>query len=113
MKKIILSLAAMLTFGIASAQIDPAQPQQTQPDPAKGVEPDTKNKVDTKVDVPIDPATQNSQTGVIDDTQPRKDELKTRDHVKSTPDPAIVKDKTTADTKSRKATKTRKRVKNQ
>lgn len=84
-----LSLAALLTFSIASAQIDPAQPQQTQPDPVKAAEPDSKNRVDTKLDVPIDPSTKDA----TDDRQLRKDELKTEDHVKSTPDPSIVKDK--------------------
>jgi hypothetical protein len=90
MKKIFLSLAAMLTFGIASAQISPAQPQQTQPDPANtATDANTKAKKDANVqnDV-VNP----SAAPQGNDVQPRKDELKTRDHVKSTPDPSTVKD---------------------
>mgnify|MGYP005846349779 CR=1 FL=1 len=107
MKNLILSLAALFSVSVATAQINTTQPQQTQPDPVKGVEPDSKTKADPAVAVPIDPQTTKDQTGVIDDTQPRKDELKTRDHVKSTPDSDIVKDKD----KPRK-TKTRKRTTN-
>jgi hypothetical protein len=107
MKKIILSIAAILTFSIASAQIDKDQPQQTQPDPVNGVEPDTKNKADQSVDVPIDPQTLEEQKSQNHD--PMKDELKTEDHMKSTPDPSIVKDKTKED--SKKATDRNKKKK--
>ena len=89
MKKLILSLAAILTFSIASAQIDPEQPQQTQPDPVKGIEPGGKNKADPDVDVPIDTETMENR----EDKDPLKDEIKTKGHVKSTPDPDVVKDK--------------------
>lgn len=106
MKKLILSLAAILTFSIASAQIDPDQPQQTQPDPVKGVEPDSKNKADRDVDVPIAPETMENS----EDKDPLKDELKTKDHVKSTPDPAIVKDKKNED--ERPSEKRRKKRRN-
>ena len=109
MKRLILSMAAMLTFGIASAQIDPAQPQQTQPDPVQRVEPDSKNKADTKINVPIDPATTKDQNGITDPKPSRKDELKTVDHIKSTPDPDIVKDK---EKKPVKETKKRKKTRN-
>jgi len=92
MKRLMLALAAMLTFGVASAQINPAQPQQTQPDPADAVAPaDAKNTADKKVDVQVD-ATSRQET-TVDGVQPRKDEIKTEDHVKSTPDPSTVQDK--------------------
>jgi len=108
MKKIILSLASMLTFSIATAQIDPVQPQQTKPDAVQGVEPDSKNKADTKIAVPLETRADKDNTGVINDRQQRKDEIKTDEHVKSTPDPAVVKDKeerTRKTTKSKKATR--------
>jgi hypothetical protein len=105
MKKLIMSLAAILTFGIASAQIDPEQPQQTQPDPVKGVEPDSKNKADRDVDVPIDPQTIETRK----DKDPLKDELKTKDHVKSTPDPAVVKDEKDEEEKPRDKRKKKRR----
>lgn len=95
MKKIFLSLAAMLTFGIASAQISPTQPQQTQPDPVNTTNPaNPKKDTNVKNDV-LDPAKPLQGNEV----PPRKDELKTRDHVKSTQSPATVKD--SADTRKK------------
>ena len=82
--------AAMLAFGVASAQIDPAQPQQTQPDPASAAAADKKNAADTTIDVQTDATTRQKTTA--DGVQPRKDEIKTENHVKSTPDPSIVKE---------------------
>jgi hypothetical protein len=88
MKKIILSMAAVLTFGIASAQVPPSQPQQTQPDPNATTTPDRPKK-DTNVQNDVVDPTRAPQGNEV---QPRKDELKTRDHVKSTPSPAITRD---------------------
>ena len=45
MKKLLFSIAAVFTFSIASAQVLPKQPQQTQPDAAKDVKADDKNKL--------------------------------------------------------------------
>lgn len=106
MKKLILSLAAVLTVSIASAQIDPDQPKQTQPDPVQGIEPDSKNKADQDVDVPIHPETIENRK----DKDPLKDEIKTKDHVKSTPDPSIVKDRENKEAKP--VNKRRKKSKN-
>lgn len=101
MKKIMITLGAILTFGIASAQVPPSQPQQTQPDPVPTVkDKDKKTKKDASIqNQVIDP----SKPVTTDQVQPRKDELKTRDHVKSTPEPNTVKD--TADRKKAKMKK--------
>jgi hypothetical protein len=90
MKKILLTLGVVLTFGIASAQVPPTQPQQAQPDPVttkKDAEIRARKDANMQKDR-VDPA--NAPQG--NDVQPMKDELKTRNHVKSTPDPAITKD---------------------
>lgn len=102
MKKILMTLGAILTFGIASAQVPPSQPQQTQPDPVPTVkDKDKKTNKDANIqNQVIDPA----KPVTTDQIQPRKDELKTRDHVKSTPDPNTVKD-TAADRKKTKMKK--------
>lgn len=94
MKKIVLTLGAVLTFGIASAQVPPSQPQQTQPDPIT-----TKKDAETKAKKDA-----NVQNDVLAPTeaQQRKDELKTRNHVKSTPSPSITKD--TINSKKNKTT---------
>ncbi|WP_129583035.1 hypothetical protein [Flavobacterium cyanobacteriorum] len=101
MKKILVTLAAVLAFGVASAQVPPGQPQQTQPDPT-GTTADDRAKKDADVqnDV-LDPAKAPQGNHVT----PRKDEIKTRDHVKSTPDPATVKDSTDNRKKSQKKSK--------
>ncbi len=94
MKKIMMTLGAILAFGIASAQVPPSQPQQTQPDPVPTVNgKDRKTKKDATIQQDSDPA----KPVTTEQVQPRKDELKTRDHVKSTPEPNTVKD--TADRK--------------
>lgn len=85
MKKLILA-AALFAFGAGYSQTDPKQaPQQTQ-NPAQTV-PDKTNQ-----DAEIQNDVINRQATPATDVQPRKDELKTRDHVKSTPDPAVLKD---------------------
>lgn len=100
MKKIMITLGAILTFGIASAQVPPSQPQQTQPDPVPTVkDKDKKTKKDATMQQAVDPA----KPVTTDQVQPRKDELKTRDHVKSTPNPDTMKD--TAGTKRAKMKK--------
>jgi hypothetical protein len=89
MKKIILSLAAVLVFGIASAQTEPKQePQITPPPPPKTVIKETKPVKDAE----IQNDAVSKQPKMEGEVQPRRDELKTQDHVKSTPDPATVKD---------------------
>lgn len=78
MKRIILSLAAVLTFGIASAQTEPKSTKPLQPEVQKTTDVKDKAKEDAEMqnDVNKDP-----EASVV----PKKDELKTRDHVKSTP----------------------------
>lgn len=100
MKKVFIMMGAVLSFGIASAQTDPKQPPQAPDTPPTPVTTDmTPADADQK-----DP---NAQTTVIeksvkrDKVQPRKAELKTRDHVKSTPNPERVRD--TAKTSKKKA----------
>lgn len=90
MKKILFTLGAVLIFGIASAQVPPSQPQQTHPDPVTTKkDAETKAKKDANVQNDRIEPTRAPQGNEL---QPRKDELKTRDHVKSTPDPKITKD---------------------
>jgi hypothetical protein len=101
MRKLILSAAALLTFGLASAQTGttttpqsqtPANTGTGQMDKAK-TDPATSNDVVTKQN-----AKQNNN-----EVQPRKDEIKTQDHVKSTPSPSIVQDTVRTTKKSKRA----------
>ncbi|MGV3461186.1 MAG: hypothetical protein ACO1N9_12110 [Flavobacterium sp.] len=89
MKKIILSAIAMLAFGIASAQTDPKTPPTSPTPPSPQVTADDKKANDATMQDQV-PAT-SEQRKKMDGAQPRKDELKTQDHVKSTPDPETVK----------------------
>lgn len=100
MKKVILSLGALLAFSIASAQTDP---QQVQPQTQTQSQTKTTTQQNDKTAVKGAVVNDANKTGADGEmVQPRKDELKTRDHVKSTP-------ATTTDTVSKKKTgKTRK-----
>lgn len=104
MKKVFIMLGAVLSFGIASAQTDPKQPPQAPDTPPTPV----------TTDMPPADADQkdpNAQTTVIeksvkrDKVQPRKTELKTRDHVKSTPDSERVRDTVKTQRKTKRTKK--------
>lgn len=84
MKKIILTMAAVLTLSIASAQTDPKQvPQPPQTPPVK-----TDSKLKPVKDAEIQKDAVNKQSKKAGEVQPRKDEIKTREHVKSTTKPS-------------------------
>ena len=84
MKKAFLSLGALLVFGIASAQTDPQQTQtQTQTQPKTKTTTQQNDKTEVKGAVVNDVKKTGADGEMV---QPRKDELKTRDHVKSTPE---------------------------
>lgn len=98
MKKIVLSLAAVFSFGIAAAQVPPGQPAQT-PDAVNTVtDPDTKAKKDADIQNNV----VNPAAAPLNDPEPRKAEIKTRNHVKSTPDPSIANDTVTNKRKTAK-----------
>ena len=82
MKKVFLSLGALLVFGIASAQTDPQQ-TQTQTQPKTKTTTQQNDKTEVKGAVVNDVKKTGADSEMV---QPRKDELKTRDHVKSTPE---------------------------
>jgi hypothetical protein len=91
MKKTMMTLAAILTLGLASAQVDPVQPQQPEPNTSKDVIAEPKRDVDATIDVPIDPNTiEENNHNVVNDGGGLKNELKTDNHVKSTPQPVKV-----------------------
>lgn len=106
MKKIILSAIAMLAFGIASAQTEPKTPPVAPTPPSPQVTPEEKKaNADANMQNQIP---QNSQQRMeMDGAQPRKDVLKTQDHVKSTPDPEAVKNNS-SDVKTEKRSKRKK-----
>lgn len=92
MKKLILTVAAVFSLTIAAAQTDPkqvpqpAQPTATQTQPAKTA---VKAKKPIKeADMQTDAVTR--QQKVQGDVQPRKDEIKTQNHAKSTSKPAVM-----------------------
>lgn len=81
---------ALLAFGIASAQNDsPTPPPATAPAMQQMTPEIKKEKTDAKSQNQV-PAT-SEQRKMRDGAQPRKDELKTQDHVKSTPDTNAAK----------------------
>ncbi|HYD90135.1 MAG TPA: hypothetical protein VEA37_01450 [Flavobacterium sp.] len=81
MKKIFITLGAVLAFGIASAQTDPKQPQQPQA-PPETPKADIKPKSLEDAEIQNDAVSNNPKKP--GEVQPRKDELKTQGHVKST-----------------------------
>ena len=95
MKKIVLSMAALFAFGIASAQTDPVpEPQPAPVDPA------------TKMEVKMQPDVVHKKDIKDDGTQSRKDKIITQEHVKSTPDPSIAKETPKKAVRKAKAKKT-------
>ncbi|MDV6168770.1 hypothetical protein R1T16_10060 [Flavobacterium sp. DG1-102-2] len=85
MKKIFFTMAAVLTISIASAQTDPKQvpqPPQTPSTPLPPAKTDMKAK--PVQDVQIQKDAVNKQPKTAGEIQPRKDELKTQDHIKGT-----------------------------
>ena len=89
MKKIIFTLGAMLAFGIASAQTDPKQPPQPQAPPET---PKTDIQPKSLEDAEIQNDAVSNNPKKPGEVQPRKDEIKTQNHVKATPRPETVKD---------------------
>jgi hypothetical protein len=96
MKKIILTLAAIFTMGIAAAQTDPKDPKQVLQPPQTPSTPLPPPKTDIKQKVVKDEVIQRdgvtNEPKMQGEVQPRKDELKTQGHVKSTPKPSTVND---------------------
>lgn len=96
MKKIILSLAAIFTMGIAAAQTDPKDPKQMPQPPQAPSTPLTPPQTDSKQKAVKDQEIQRDgvtrEPKMPGEVQPRKDELKTQGHVKSTPKPSAVSD---------------------
>jgi hypothetical protein len=82
MKKVFLSLAAVVAFGAAQAQTNPAitQPAKTVPSTETEVVKESKKEMTVKQDA----VTRQQPPAGTDNTQVRKDEMVTTDHVKST-----------------------------
>lgn len=97
MKKAILSIIALMAFGIASAQTEPKTP----PPPPAPKELKANTDADTQNQIPQT----TEQRRNLDGADSRKTELKTRGHIKSTY-PNIGKDKDTVD-RNRKVEKTK------
>ena len=89
MKKILLTLGAMLVFSIASAQTDPKKPP-TLRGPPETPKSDIQPKSLEDAEIQNDAVSNNPKKP--GEVQPRKDELKTQDHVKATPKPDTVSD---------------------
>ena len=107
MKKVILSLGAMLVFGIASAQTQPATPGATTTKKQATTSTSTDVTTQTKSNSQIKPdAVDKNTIDPVDNTQSRKDKVITNDHVKST-----STTKTGTDATSVKKSKTAKKVK--
>lgn len=86
-----MTVAALLMLGITSAQVNPEQPQQPEPGASNNVMVETKKQADPTIDVPIDPNTiEEKNHNVINDGEGLKNELKTKDHIKSTSQPPNI-----------------------
>ena len=83
MKKLILTMAAMLTIGVAAAQTNPNQPPQPSTTPLPPPKTELKEKPVKDEKILNDGVTK--QPNMQGEIQPRKDEIKTQGHVKSTP----------------------------
>ncbi len=104
MKKTMLTMAAVLMISIASAQTNPNQVPQTPQTPSTPVPPAELNNKPVK-DAEIQNDAVNKQPKMQGEVQPRKDELKTQNHVKSTPSPATVNDTVRAVKKNKRPKK--------
>jgi len=103
MKKVFLSLAALLAFGVAQAQTDPAaakQPAKTVPSTETEVVKESKKEMTVKQDA----VTRQQKTDGTDATQVRKDKTVTTEHVKSTPTVQKKQATTTATRKAKSST---------
>lgn len=96
MKTMLLTLVAMLTVSVASAQVNTVQPQQADPNPAKDVIDNSNKRSEPAVAVPIDPNTNQGTAHSVTNDGEGKDDLKTNDHIKSTPQPGTLERKDTA-----------------
>lgn len=101
MKKLILSMAAIFTMGIAVAQTDPKQPPQTPSTPPPPPKTELKNNPVKDEEIQNDAV--NKQPKMQGEIQPRKDELKTQNHVKSTTPPSTLNDTVKPVKKAKKA----------
>lgn len=90
MKKMILTMAAILTIGVAAAQTEPRQVPQPPTTPLPPPKTEIKDKPVKDEEIQKDGVTKEPK--MQGEVQPRKDELKTQGHIKSTPNPSTVND---------------------
>lgn len=90
MKKVIMTIVAVFSISIAVAQTDPKQvpqPPQTPSTPLPPPKTDIKDKPVKDAEIQNDAV--NKQPKPQGEVQPRKDEIKTQNHVKSTSRPTV------------------------
>jgi|GEM_PF-2531220 len=88
MKKILITMAAVFAISMASAQTDPKQVPQSPQTPSTPLPPaKTEVKAKPVKDDKIQKDAVSKQPKMQGEVQPRKDELKTQDHVKGTSKP--------------------------
>jgi hypothetical protein len=92
MKKIIMTLGALFSISIAIAQTDPKQVPQPTQTPATPMPPKTEIKDKPVTDEEIQNDAVSKEPKPAGEVQPRKDEIKTQNHVKSTSRPEAVTD---------------------
>ena len=89
MKKIVMVIGAVFCYGVINAQTPPSEELEKKENPATNttteVIEDVKERSEIKRDVI------NKQNEDLE-VQHRKDQIRTRKHIKSTPDPSIVND---------------------
>lgn len=105
MKKTFMTLAAIFSISMAFAQTDPKQVPQPPQTPSTPVTPKTEIKDKPVKDEEIQNDAVNKQPKPAGEVQPRKDEIKTQDHVKSTSRPETVTDTVKAVKKDKKKKK--------
>jgi hypothetical protein len=94
MKKVILSLGAILVFGVASAQTQPVTPgTTTQKQSTTSTTTDVTTQTNSDSQIKVDAVDKNT-IDPVEGTQSRKDKVITNDHVKSTSAPKTGKDST-------------------
>ncbi len=98
MKNIIITLGAVLCFGLANAQTPVKEVLEEPKNPAKNTTPKVIEEVKEEAEIKRDVINKEDKDL---DIQPRKDQIRTREHVKSTPVAERVTD-TVIEKKSKK-----------
>ncbi len=89
MKKIVMAIGAVFCCGLINAQTPPPEELEKKENPATNTTPEVIEDVKENSEIKRDVINKQNEDLEV---QPRKDQIRTRKHIKNTPDPSIVND---------------------